>query len=367
MQEMLSNYLSNNKESFVSKTIVALFQQAAKWYPEKEAVKLMNTSMTYRALDRSSDALAKYLVKHENVKEGDVVVVSAVRSIEAIAIIMGIWKTGAAYVAVDPECPSAYNESCMRIGKPNLCVDVNYLHTAVNSEGDASPFKDRSRPDQLALVLFTSGSTGKPKGVRLLHSNISASASNFDSIPFYSSDVFASLASLLFVAFVYDLAISMALGCTLHLVPTQIRKNIQGIADFYVENKITVAFLPPHMAQKYMKVDQNSPLRMLLVGSEPPRNLQKRPYQIVNVFASSEACAIISHYDLEDHRSRYPIGKLVPAIRGYIVTEEGTLAKEGEIGELWISGPQVFDGYVDLPELNQERIIPNPFDCAPAY
>lgn len=368
MQELLSEYLSAHKKEAFSKTIPALFQQAAQWYPDKMAVRLEGVSMTFRELDLASDRLAKYLVEREQIQPGEVVACSAGRSTASIAIILGIWKAGAAYVALDPECPESHNRYCLEAGHVRLNVGSDYLLSVMAAEDtEPQPFSDRSRPDGLALILFTSGSTGAAKGVCLRHGNLSASVSNFDAIPFHTTDCFASFSSLLFIASVYDISLCLALGCTLHIVPGQIRRNIRDIAAFYIKNHISVSFLPPHMAAKYMAVDEGSPLRLLLVGSEAPRNLDCRPYTIVNVYASSEACAIISHYNITDRRPRYPIGELVPALKGYVMDDQGHPVPPGEQGELWLSGPQIFDCYLDLPDANARCFAANPVDSGPGY
>ena len=160
---------------------------------------------------------------------------------------------------------------------------------------------------------------------------------------------------------VTGMQMALSIGAALYLIPGRIRRNIREIADYYQEEGITVTFLPPHMAMKYMAIDQESPLRILLSGSEPVRNLDRRPYDLINVYASSEACALISYYRVRDKRKSYPIGRVVSALRYYIVDEEGAQVAGNEPGELWISGPQVTRGYRNMPELNRERFCPNPF------
>ncbi len=367
MLGLLSDYLSDHKGEFVSRTVIGLFQQASRWYPDKDAVCLDSTHITYSMLDRSSDQLAHYLTEYEHIGPGDIVAVVTGRNMDTPAIVLGIWKTGAAYMILDRCCPESHNKNCIRSVNARICIDHDYFINAISSCGQCFAFEDRSRSHQLALVLFTSGSTGKPKGVRILHSNLAASVSNFDCLPLRSDDTFASFAKLLFIAAVYDFCSCLSLGCTFRMVPSSICKNIQALAAFYIQNNITATFLPPHMATKYIEIDQGSTLRLLLVGSEVTRNLKKRPYEIVNIYASSEAIAAISHYNIQDARSSYPIGKLVPALKGYVMTEDGTPASIGQNGELWISGAQICDGYLNLPEVNMDRFAPNPFETAPPF
>ncbi len=362
MEGLLSDYLSKNKELMKQETIIQLFHRAVEWYPDKIAVQDEEKNITFQQLEWASNKVAKYLSEVEGIKPDDVVGCSAKRRLSFVILILGIWKTGAAFVAIDKECPEEHIQYCLDAGKVNLNIGSSFLRKVEEYYSyEQVIYEDKSEANTLALILFTSGSTGKAKGVRLLHSNIAASVSNFDVIPFYSTDKLASFSNFLFIAAVFDITVSLAIGITLYIVPDDIRKNISEVARYYCEHKITVSFLPPHMAMKYMAVDEGSPLRMLLVGSEPPRNLEKRKYDIVNVYAASEACAIISRYNITDHRSHYPIGTIVPALRGYVVDDQGKETEIGEEGELWLSGQQIFDSYLNLPELNKKRFQENPF------
>lgn len=362
MKPMLSDILTADPSCFFTETPVALFRRAVQCYPDKEAVRGFGGSMTYRQLEEHSNALAARLIHQEKLIPGELVAFSVGRSPEALVAILGIWKAGGAYVAIDPMCPPEHNRRCLEAGSVRVKIDRAYLEKALTENAGAPPV-DRSEMGNLALIIFTSGSTGTPKGVRLLHSCVSASVSSFSALSLRSSDVFASFSSLVFIAALYDIAVSLCLGCTLCFVPEEIRRDIHRVADFYIRQQISVTFLPPHMACKYIELDEASPLRLLLVGSEPVRNLKPRSYDIINVYASSEACAVISHYRINDQRHNYPIGQLMPALRGYIAGEDGQQVPDGQVGELWLSGPQLFDGYLDLPEVNRERIVPNPFEA----
>ncbi len=371
---ILSEILEQNTSLFSENTVVGLFRIAASWYPDKTAVSDSHSSLTYRELDAASDRLAAYLLCHEKLayacRKGsddapsseEIIAVSIDRSPEAVIAVLGIWKAGAGCMALDAQCPKVLTQRRLALAHTHVIIDSAYLARALREQPGCPSGVDLSTPDRTAMIIFTSGSTGEPKGVRLLHANIAASIRSFRVLPLYSTDIYASFASLVFVAALYDIAVCLTLGCTLVFVPDDIRRDIRRIAQFYIKEQISVSFLPPHMACKYMDVDAGSPLRLLLVGSETVRNLRKRPYEIVNVYASSEACAIISTYKVREAADTYPIGTPVPGLHAFLLSEDGLPAAEGETGELWISGPQVFHGYLNLPALNRERFRPNPFD-----
>lgn len=388
MKEKWSDHLLEHKALFQENTIVGLFGLAVEHEPEKEALVAEPARcafneparctanepvrLTYSELDRQSDQIAWALLE-EGVEVGEVVALRTGQSACSVAAILGIWKIGCAYVFLDSDQPAFYNTLCVQECGVRHQVTEEFLERVLGRPLPGAPqrqtkgaFAERGDMDRLAVVVYTSGSTGKPKGVLITQRNLAASISNFGEIGFTSNDHYGCFASLMFIASVYDIALSLSIGATLYLIPKAIRKNIREVAEYYKEKTITATFLPPHMAMKYMELDQESPLRLLLSGSEPVRNLNERPYTIVNVYASSEACAVASFYKVADSRRSYPIGQLVSALRGYIVDEAGEPVQAGEVGELWISGPQVSKGYCRMQELTAERFCPNPF-CRDAF
>lgn len=365
MRDLWSYTLLRQPKTFENQTAVGLFRLAASHDPNKTAVSAVDSSLTYAQLEEKSNRLARaFLVQGAQV--GDIIAIKTGRSVLTIVAILAAWKAGCAYVFLESACPASQNAYCMAQCRVKIQATAEMIEQA-EATMDGGFFPERGNRDRLAVVVYTSGSTGDPKGVLISQGNLAATAANFGDIGLRSDDEYCCFASLMFIASVYDIVVSLALGMTLHLIPKEIRKDIHAIAAYYREHGITVTFLPPHMACKYMDCDENSPLRILMVGSEPVRNLRRRAYMIVDVYASSEGCAIISHWNIEDEQPNYPIGYVVHGLKYYIVDETGQRVAPGKRGELWISGPQVCQGYLDLPEKNKKRFVPNPFNSQPGY
>ena len=341
-----SDILLKDPQSFKRKSVIGLFREALRFQPDKTAITFEDKSITYRELEEKSNAVARSIV-NSGVEPGKCVAIMAGRTIETIIGIFGIWKSGCAYFFIDREYPPQRNRECVEECRSELILDLDAIEDAIQNES-TDFFEEKGDFRRLAAVVYTSGSTKKPKGVLITHKNIMASISNFDLLDINSEDVYCCFASLMFIASVYDISLSLCVGCTLNLIPKEIRKSIQDIAKYYIDNKITVTFLPPHMAKKYQEIDEGSPLRVLICGSEPARNLEERSYKLAHVYASSEATAIISIYWIKEKRGTYPIGKPVPTVNCHIVDENGKDVKPGEKGELWISGPQVTCGYLHM-------------------
>ena len=143
---------------------------------------------------------------------------------------------------------------------------------------------------------------------------------------------------------------------------------MDALHDYYIAKKATITFLPPHMAVKFSKIEKgDTNLRVMIVGSEMARNLESKSYRILNVYGSSEMTAMIACYEIKDSRKAYPVGKLNPTIRGYIVDDDGHLVKDGETGELWLASRQASCGYYRNEKKTSEQFIKNPFTDEEGY
>lgn len=304
MAILRSEELKNNKDEFIRNTFCRIFHRTALRYPDKTAVSDEDSSLTYRELDEYSNFLAKHLVSR-GVKREEIVAIQSGRHVKTVIGILAVWKAGAAYVFLDECYPESRNHKIQEECGYRIILTDQYF-SDLHMEQDKE-YTDLSRREDLAILIYTSGSTSMPKGVMIEHRNITGSVSNFHRLGFNESDVVCLFASFSFVASVYDTCSSLASGATMEIIPEYRRKSIDLIVSFCREKHITVTFLPPHMAMKFMKYDESRlNLRALLVGSEPVRNLEPKSYRIINVYAASETCSLAAAYDISSREKSYP-------------------------------------------------------------
>lgn len=360
-----SDYLVNHKSEFLYKTFCGIFHETACQYPDKMAVLCSDCALTYRELDEYSNGFAKKIAEQGFGSE-DIIAIESDRSVRTIVAMLGILKAGAAYLFLEEYYPRAgkqvaYDEcECRIVLKKDDLLAMDLVRDP--------EFVDRSAMDSLAILVYTSGSTASPKGVMLENRNLAAVISNFDRFGFCETDRTCVFASFSFVASVFDIFASLIVGAEICIIPEERRWKMELITEFYKLHHITVSFLPPHMAMKFMEYDEDEfDVRLLLVGSEPARNLKPKKYKILNVYAASELCSLISCYEITTTEKSYPIGTLNPTVEGYIVDEEGRLVADGEAGELWLAGPQVARGYMKRRVQTKAQFDRNPFSDCPGY
>lgn len=341
-----------------------LFKDMVSKNSSKVAIVWKDNSLTYKELDEKSTLVAQ-CIAGKGLGPEDIVAIRMGRSINSVAAMIGILKAGAALLFLDSSYPEERLDYMVRDCKCTLTITEHFMDN-IDSMNHREP--KPCKPENLAVIIYTSGSTGNPKGVMIEQKNIATLINSHAELELNKNDVLAIFPNFCFVAAMNDIFTPLAIGATIDIVPDEIRRDIKALAQYYINNQITITYLPPHMAAKYIRLDaDNTTLKTLLVSSEPARNLQKRHYKIRNVYASSELCSFISSYLITKEDTFYPIGKIKNSLKYYIIDENNNEVKDGEIGELCISGPQVSRGYLNNPEKTAEQYIKNPFTQEEQY
>jgi amino acid adenylation domain-containing protein len=366
-------------------------------------------SLTYRELDRLADRVSEYLVR-QGVKRGDRVGLCLRKSIDAIGILFGVLRAGAAYVPVDPAAPARRNgfifhdcevhtvfvdsrqlssleDELRELGRlPNLVAleeigggeSLRRLPTAEaatdaesREPADAAPMATR---DDLAYILYTSGSTGKPKGVMLSHRN-AVSFVEWTSRTFEptAADRFSSHAPLHFDLSILDLYVAVKHAATLVLIGEKLGKDPQTLAGVIAAERLTIWYSAPSILSllaQFGKLESHdlSALRLVLFAGEvfPVKHLRRlvdllpgRRY--ANLYGPTETNVCTWHEippEIPAGRvDPFPIGRACDHCRALVVGDDGRGVGAGEEGELCISGPSVMSGYWNLPDRTRDSFL----------
>jgi amino acid adenylation domain-containing protein len=218
-------------------------------------------------------------------------------------------------------------------------------------------------PDCYTYIIYTSGSTGKPKGVVLHHKGLlNYIFSTMEELHLTAEDRISSHRSFSFDSHIEDLYAILLLGGSLHIMPEDIRKDLQAIRNFVVEHQITGGGYTTSIATMLVNTF-DMPVRYLSAIGEKLMGVVSRDAQIINAYGPTECTDHITIHYLEKDKvyKDIPIGHVIANSWCFIVDSAGQLAPMGACGELCIAGIQVGIGYWHLPERTAQSFVDCPF------
>ncbi len=345
-------------------TFVRAFEQCARKYPDHIAVADDNDSLTYRELSRRSDMLARRLTD-SGVRPNDFVAVMLDRTVDFPLAVIAIFKAGAAYLPIDPEYPEERRQFMLEDARPKVVVDsqlMNEVRSQWSMADEPSPI-DLSTPDGLAYIIYTSGSTGRPKGVKIRQRGLYAYVASMAELHTLSSaDRISLFFPFAFDGHVMDLYPALTVGGSVHVIPSDARRDTMAIRRFIAEHAITGGCYTPSVG-KLLTESGPLPLRYLDMGGERMMGVVSSDVQLTNCYGPTECTNMISAYPLERGRSytNIPIGRPLPNCHCFIVDPYCHLVPQGVGGELCVAGIQVGVGYWNQPELTAEKFVACPF------
>jgi amino acid adenylation domain-containing protein len=314
------------------------------------------------------------------------------RSIEMIVGILGILKTGAAYVPIDSTFPIDRTTFILKDAGVKLIVTQSSLAEKLplnelqplymdglkwRHEGTTAFSRSICTPNDLAYVIYTSGSTGRPKGVAIEHRNIINYVRGISERLRFESGMHHAMVSTIAADLGNTVLFpALATGGCLHVISEERTKSQEGLSDYFDRQKIDVLkIVPSHLAalQAGKRPERVMPRKRLILGGEASRidwirdlRHMTNGCEIYNHYGPTETTVGVLTYqvgqELPSTRSgSLPLGKPLPGSRVYILDESGEPVVAGSEGEIYIAGQGVARGYLNRPELNSERFLPDRF------
>ncbi|UFH41822.1 non-ribosomal peptide synthase/polyketide synthase [Flavobacterium cupriresistens] len=348
------------------KTIVALFEEQVKNTPAAIAVIYKGEELSYKELNKRSNALANYLLSTNSINSQSLIGVVLERSDWLIVSFLAILKTGAAYVPIDVNYPEERKEYIKNDSGCSIIIDNSFLSLFKETISDYSDVQPEIaiKSDDLAYVIYTSGSTGQPKGVMIEHKSITNTIlSQIKAFSIGNSDSCLQFASPSFDASIWEICISLLSGSRLCIIEEEVKSNIEFFRSFIDNNSITFTTLPPAFLQLLSVEDLKGIRTLVTAGESIPLELAKtfsKHYNYINAYGPTEA-SICSTTFRGDINNLVSIGKPIDNTTAYIVDESNRLLPIGVVGELCVGGAGVARGYLNQEELTKEKFIVSPF------
>lgn len=354
-------------------------------YAQKTAVSAPTHSLTYQQLNHQANQLAHHLHRLGAQPE-TVVAVALPRSPALLVALLGILKTGAAYLPLDPDAPPdrlvhmvTDSQASILLTKsgqlettfcPPHCQVVYLDPEKLAAYPTAAPIVTLT-PQNLAYVIYTSGSTGKPKGVAVPHCGLTNLVSWYHRSYRLSADDHTTLvASPAFDASAWETWSALTRGATIHIPPTTAVEP-ERLIDWLAQEDITETFLPTALAESVLNRSwpADHPLRLLTTGGDalrqfPAANL---PFTLVNNYGPTENSVISTSTPVAaSATSTAPsIGRPIDNVQVVVLDAYGQLVPPNVSGELYLGGAGLARGYLHQPGLTAVSFIPNPFSQQP--
>lgn len=360
-------------------TLVDLLDAAARATPGALAVVSDDLELTYELLQQRSNRFARWLVAQGAGTE-DVIALQMSTSVEFIVAMLGVLKSGAAYMPIDPALPEERIEYLIADAKPRIVVRPKEFQVAEAAAAGLvdAPITDADRlrpllPDNLAYVIYTSGSTGRPKGVAVAHAAIAEHVVSFTAEwSMTADDRMLQSTSVSFDASLADILCPLSLGAQLVIPKPNPFSDIGYVADLVRRRGVTVLHMVPSLLGSVLLLPEARELREL---RHVPVGGEALPGEVADKFATMFDAELRNHYGPTEAvvcstymsvrgpqgNSIVPIGRPNQNVYAYVLDQALKLVPAGVVGELYLGGAQLARGYRARPVLTAERFVADPF------
>ncbi|MER7980507.1 amino acid adenylation domain-containing protein [Streptomyces sp. NPDC095817] len=370
--------------------------------PDAIAVRDADTSLTYAELDARADAVA-HALRQRGVRRGSRVALALPPSAESIVAMLGVLRSGAAYLPVDPDYPTARVRHMLDDARPVLLLTTKHLRLdlpghdvpslalddlPVSSAETAAAELYAPHPEDPAYVIYTSGSTGHPKGVVVPHGALTRHMTWMSGyLAVTPDDRILARTSTSFDASVWEVWLPLMMGAEVCVLPHGANREPRALVAWMSRFRVTLAqFVPSHLALVLAEGSDAPPLpclRAVLCGGEPLARgvaddaAARWGAEVHNLYGPTEATIdatahCVTEPSLEGHTAHgrtseaVPIGRPVDAMRVYVLDRHLKPVPPGVTGELYLSGPNLAHGYLERRGLTASRFVADPFESVGA-
>ena len=392
-EELILRFSEGESEPFASeRSVVELLEDRAARTPNSVALLFGDDVMTCGEVNTRVNQLAATLID-AGVVEGDVVAIIVDRSPEMVLGLLAILKAGAAYLPIDPAFPPQRTEFILRdSGVRCLLVQNEKLDILTRTNGtlpitcislsDQSSYRGagenpgrRISFTNAAYVIYTSGSTGKPKGVVVEHKAL------MNTLEFLQAKYpLTDKTILLKTNFTFDVSCTELFGWlfdgSVALLEKGAEKDPAKLLESIAKFGVTHINFVPSMLDVFLSglherdIATLERLEYIFVAGEAIKpDLANRFHQLIrdvrleNLYGPTEAAIYATWYSIARNKelTAVPIGRPLSNTQAYILDEQLRLMPVGLLGELCLSGAGLARGYLNAPELTNEKFCPNPY------
>lgn len=372
----------------VHKTVHQLVEEQAARTPEAVALEFRQQKLTYSELNRRADRIARVIVdayrrnEQGDLPRGTLIPIMMERSADVLPAMLGVMKTGGAYLPIDPQYPEERIRFILEDAQAQIIVTTSQLAAKLKpvisqagmeagaliciDEWLAQPCESAEnlnvevKQDDLAYVIYTSGSTGKPKGALIEHAGLVALIPYLiDRFGLTSETRVLQFASISFDASVYEWIGTLTVGGTLVVLSEEELPPYADVSDVLEQKNIHLAMLPPAVLRTMSKRELPGLRTIVSAGEACTPDLINdwgKDRFFLNAYGPTEV-TIICSVGLCRPGKKVTIGQPVYNKRLFVLNPFGQPVPLGVPGELWVGGVGLARGYLNREELTKERFV----------
>jgi amino acid adenylation domain-containing protein len=347
--------------------------------PDKVAVEWGSERLTYQQLWRRSGEVMAALLR-QDLGPLPLVGVMVERSADMVAVLLGVWRAGAAFVPLDPAYPEDRLEYMIehsgmrvlltqkqigwRVKGTVVSLDIDEISTGEREKDVAPP---RRTPSDLAYVIYTSGSTGKPKGVQVPHSALVNFLTTMRTREpgISADDRLLAVTTLSFDIAELELWLPLVAGATTVIADQSVVIDGLALSRMLRDAKISFLQATPSTWRVLLAAgwEGASSLTAICGGEALPPDLAAQLFPRVGVLWNAYGPTETTVWSTIDRvgTGALTIGKPIGNTQAYILDAHRNWVPRGSTGELWLGGDGVTRGYLGRDDLTRERFVPNPF------
>lgn len=389
-QTLLEAWNRSEQDYAIDSSIDRIFSGWASNMPNSIAVVFGNERLTYRDLDVRSNTIARALID-KGVVLGSRVAIVAERCLDLPAYVMGVLKAGAAWIPIDPTYPSERVDLMLRDSNPDvvivqpgfelairgqavtICIDASAENALGYSTEAIEPRSDLSAP---VYIIYTSGSTGTPKGAVNSHAGVlNRLLWMRQRLSIGPDDAVMLKAPFSFDVSAMEMLAPLISGARIVLAAPEGHLDANYLWSLVEKESVTMIDFVPSMLASFLDCKPGplpQSLRYISCGGESlptdvcTETLRRFHGRFDNLYGPTECSFDVAFWEccaeeLIDGKG-VPIGRAVGNTRIYLLDASLQPVPIGVIGELYVGGLAVGQGYLNRPALTAERFLPNPWD-----
>lgn len=368
--------------------IIYFFERQVLRTPNNIAIAHENEEVTYFNLNQKINHIS-YFLRKKGVKKSDIVCVFMDKSIDLASSIVAIMKVGGVFLLVNKKTPKARLKKIIKQTKCKIILTKNkykeglseyngkvfIVDKLIQKKTNNRRIKYETKSTDTAAIVYTSGTSGEPKGVMLTHKGIINNVKNKIKLAKISDrDIISLNLSVEFIGFVWQLFVSLLSGAKAVIYGSEKTNNPLSFFSLIHRDRVSILGLTPSYLSLYLSVyKKNKNEKFLyfcrlifLVGEKARITLVKEYFKnfsipIFYIYGSTENSGMTTYNILNKFSHKIlDEGRAIKNTQLFVLNTKNKVAKEGQNGDLFVSGSGLMKGYIDDYRNNENIFLSHP-------